>query len=89
MIDVVTMALSNGYTDATVLGGGAIKGSPCEVSSVQEDSNGAKITLKWEDKNGKVETQDVNIKTSDVAGKIAEKIEFAVEDSDLIINEKE
>lgn len=46
-IDVIAMLLSNTYTDETVIGGGAIKGSPCTIKKTTEIEDGQKITFAW------------------------------------------
>ena len=76
MIDAVTLALSNKYTDSEVAGAGAIKGAPCEIESIE---NGI-VTFKWVDDNGQVYRQPL-----DVGSAIAEKLAFALQDSDLLV----
>ena len=76
MIDVVTMALSNKYTDSEVAGAGAIKGAPCEIESITDGV----VTFKWTDANGQVYRQPL-----DVGSAIAEKLAFALQDSDLLV----
>lgn len=74
MIDVLTMAISNSYTDKEVAGAGAIKGAPCEIQSI----SGGVVTFKWTDANGDTQTADL-----DVGEAIAEKLSFAITDGDL------
>jgi len=88
-IDVITMALANQFTTDTVAGAGAIKGAPCEVESIEETSDGAKVNLKWEDKTGTVHRDSANIKASEVAEKIADDLSFGIENNDLFVENKE
>ena len=69
MIDVLTLALANKYTDTEIAGGGAIKGAPCEIDSI---SDGV-VTFKWEDTQG-----DTQYLALDVGEAIAEKLAFAI-----------
>lgn len=46
-MDIVTYALSKKYTEDTVIGLGALKGSPCVVKKVEELDEGVTITLGW------------------------------------------
>lgn len=41
------LALSRGYTDETVIGGGAIKGKNCTIDSIAEIDEGHRITFLW------------------------------------------
>lgn len=60
-MDIVSLALSRGYTDETVIGGGAIKGKNCTISSITEITGGHRITFLWtlDDGTEKSSTLDV------------------------------
>lgn len=60
-LDVVAMALSNGYTDETVAGGGAIKGKNCTIESVTAIEGGHRLTFKWELDNGTVQRTTMDV----------------------------
>ena len=53
---MLSMALSQGYTDETVLGGGALKGKNCVVSNIEEVADGVNVTFQWTLDNGTVQT---------------------------------
>jgi len=46
-MDLLTFALSRSYTDETVIGGGAIKGKNCTISSITEITGGHRINFLW------------------------------------------
>jgi hypothetical protein len=46
-IDVIAIAAANTYTDETVIGGGAIKGSPCTIKKIEDIEGGHKVTFEW------------------------------------------
>ena len=49
-MDVISYALSKAYTNATVRGMGAIKGSPATISSIVDNLDGTHdITFSWKD----------------------------------------
>ena len=58
-LDMLSMALSQGYTDETVLGGGALKGKNCVVSNIEEVADGVNVTFQWTLDNGTVQTETV------------------------------
>jgi len=53
--------LAKGYTDAALIGIGAIKGAPCEVQSVVKTGTTTTVTLKWTDTTGVDHTTSFNI----------------------------
>ena len=61
-IDVIAMLLSNTYTDETVIGGGAIKGSPCTIKKTTEVEDGQKITFAWTLQDYSERTLDIILK---------------------------
>lgn len=58
-----TMAyiLSKGYTDETVIGGGAIKGANCEIDSIEDIEGGHRVTFKWVLSDGTEQTQTMDV----------------------------
>ena len=44
---LLAIGSANSYTDETVIGGGAIKGSPCTIKKTTEVEDGQKITFAW------------------------------------------
>ena len=59
------------FVEDTVVGGGAIKGAPCQVQLVEEVEGGSKITLAWQLNDGTTRTSTVFLKngTDGVDGK--------------------
>lgn len=60
-MDIVSYILSRKYTQKTVEGLGAIKGSPCTVESIVDITGGKRITLGWEGTSGTKQTQSFDI----------------------------
>ena len=60
-MDTLTLALAKGYTDETVIGGGAIKGKNCTITSISNITGGHRVTFKWtlDDGTEKTGTMDV------------------------------
>lgn len=56
------LGASRKYTDETVLGGGAVKGKNCTVSSITEADGVHKVTFSWTLDNGTVKTQTIEVK---------------------------
>lgn len=52
-------ALSKQYVDETLVGAGALKGSPCEIDKVVHQNGINTITFKWQTTDGNVRYQDV------------------------------
>ena len=44
---LLAIGSANSYTDEKVIGGGAIKGSPCTIKKTTEVEDGQKITFAW------------------------------------------
>jgi hypothetical protein len=55
------LAISRGYTDDTVIGVGAIKGSPCEIQSKTPIEGGTRVTFQWEATDGTLRTDYVDV----------------------------
>lgn len=51
-MDVLTLALAKAFTRESLIGGGALKGAPCVVKSIVEDSGGNTVTLAWKLEDG-------------------------------------
>lgn len=60
-IDVIAYALANGYTDETVIGGGAIKGKNCQIKSKTAIEGGTRITFAWYLDNGTEQTTTLDV----------------------------
>ena len=61
MFDVISYILSRQYTKKTVIGLGALKGSPCTVESVVKQDGQNIVTLKWTGTDGTVQRTEVVI----------------------------
>lgn len=61
-IDKKAYALANGYTDETVIGGGAIKGKNCTISKIEDIDGGHRITFNWTLDNGTTKSQTLDVK---------------------------
>jgi hypothetical protein len=56
-----TLAVAKTYTDETVIGGGAIKGKNCTISSITEITGGHRVTFQWTLDDGTVQTGTMDI----------------------------
>lgn len=54
-------ALAKGYTDETVIGGGALKGKNCTISSITEIEGGHRVTFSWTLDNGTTKSQTLDV----------------------------
>ena len=61
-IDKKAYALANGYTDETVIGGGAIKGKNCTISKIEDIDGGHRITFGWTLDDGTTKSQTLDVK---------------------------
>lgn len=59
MFDVISYVLSRQFTKKTVIGLGAIKGSPCTVESIVKQDGQNIVTLKWEGTDGTIERREM------------------------------
>lgn len=75
-MDVQTYAMARKYVNDTANSLGAVKGSPCTISSIVEESDGSIITFSWTGEDGTKETQSLKIpygiSETDKAGLIAD-----------------
>lgn len=46
-LDVVTLGAAKKYVNDSLVGVGAIKGSPCEIQSITPITGGNRITYAW------------------------------------------
>jgi len=60
-LDIISYALSMGYTDETVIGGGAIKGKNCTIDSIDDIPNGKRITFLWTLDDGSTRTTTMDV----------------------------
>ena len=59
--DLEILGMSYGYTDETVLGGGAIKGKNCTIKSITEITGGHRVTFEWTLDDGTVQTDTMDV----------------------------
>lgn len=55
------LGAANSFTEETVVGGGAIKGSPCEIQSITPITGGHRVTFVWELTDGTERTDYVDV----------------------------
>lgn len=55
------VAVSKNYTDKTVVGGGAIKGKNCTVTSITPIAGGNRVTFQWTLDDGTVQTDTLDV----------------------------
>lgn len=55
------VAVSKNYTDKTVVGGGAIKGKNCAVTSITPIAGGNRVTFQWTLDDGTVQTDTLDV----------------------------
>ena len=60
-MDVVTVGAAKKYTDESISGAGALKGAPCEISSITEITGGNRVTFSWEDTSGVAHTSTMDV----------------------------
>lgn len=78
-MDFIGLSVGMGYTDETVIGGGALKGKNCVVSNIEEVADGVNVTFQWTLDDGTVKTETTFIPRgtqgeAGVAGKSAYEI---------------
>ena len=71
--DLEILGMSYGYTDETVLGGGAIKGKNCTIKSISEITGGHRVTFEWTLDDGTVQTQTMDVMDGEGASSYAGK----------------
>lgn len=55
----INYALAKGYVKKTLVGTGALKGSPCTIEKTEDVPTGTKITFRWDATDGTVQRQPV------------------------------
>ena len=60
-MDIVTLALAKKFTKDTVIGLGAIKGSPCTIKSIVHANGVNTVTFEWEGFDGTIRTTDMTV----------------------------
>lgn len=60
-IDAITLAVSKGYTDESVAGGGAIKGKNCTITDITPITGGNRVTFEWTLDNGTTQTDTMDV----------------------------
>lgn len=55
-MDIVTYALCKNFVKKSLIGIGALKGSPCTIKSIVEDDDSIVVTFEWESTEGTKET---------------------------------
>lgn len=78
-MDFIGLSVGMGYTDETVIGGGALKGKNCVVSNIEEVADGVNVTFQWTLDDGTVQTDTAFIPRgtqgeAGVAGKSAYQV---------------
>lgn len=53
--------LARAYTNKAIEGGGALKGAACQIQSITAITGGHRITFAWEDNDGNVETDTMDV----------------------------
>lgn len=60
-MDMVVLALAKKYTKDSLVGIGALKGSPCTIKSKTSITGGTRVTFAWEDTEGVEHTETVDL----------------------------
>lgn len=60
-MDMVVLALAKKYTKDSLVGVGALKGSPCTIKSKTSITGGTRVTFAWEDTEGVEHTETVDL----------------------------
>lgn len=60
-LSLETLALARGYTDETVVGGGAIKGKNCTITDISPIEGGNRITFQWTLDDGTIRTDTLDV----------------------------
>lgn len=75
MNNITILALAKGYTNETVIGGGAIKGKNCVIESIENIEGGHKVTFLWTLDDGTEQRETINVMDGEkgAAGERGEK----------------
>lgn len=60
-MDMVVLALAKKYTKDSLVGVGALKGSPCTIKSKTSITGGTRVTFAWKDTEGVEHTETVDL----------------------------
>lgn len=60
-MDIVTLALAKKYVADSLVGVGALKGSPCTIKSITEITGGSRITFSWTDTDNVEHTNTLDV----------------------------
>lgn len=58
------LALAKAYVRRTLEGEGAVRGVPCEIDSIDEQTDDIIVTFRWQDKDGTIHHQEMNVPKS-------------------------
>lgn len=61
MKGTTAFALANGYTDESLIGGGAVKGKPCKIQSIEKEDNVNTVTFLWNLDDGSTRTSVMKV----------------------------
>ena len=61
MNGITAYALSRGYTDISIAGGGISKGKNCLIDSIEDIDGGHRVNFKWELDDGTVLTDHMDV----------------------------
>lgn len=79
-LSLTTLVLSKKYTDDSLVGVGALKGSPCTVKDIQKENGVNKITFEWTATDDSTRTSEMLV----ADGATITKVEVG-EDNELIV----
>lgn len=83
-MDIVTYAAARKFVEETAVGLGAVKGAPCTISKIEEDTDGnTVITFSWKGTDGTIKTSVATIKKGIDAASIVSVV--INEDNHLIV----
>lgn len=60
-MDIVTLALAKKYVADSLVGVGALKGSPCTIKSITAITGGSRITFSWTDTDNVEHTNTLDV----------------------------
>lgn len=55
------LALAKSYVRRTLEGEGAVRGVPCEIDNIEEQTDDIIVTFRWQDKDGTIHHQEMNV----------------------------
>lgn len=88
-LSLLTLLKSNKYTDDSLMGLGAVKGSPCAIREVIRENNGTRVIFEWETNAGIYRKSEIFVKDGNhiVSASVNDKNELILTMSDnKIIN---